>query len=107
MKAKKDDKSCNEQKGDKGVEGAVVIATSADLKVFLQNIRDKMTEEVAAPIYAMSAMNRVLNLPRIYELLDNDNKEIARDIWLRLKQCGLQIRIPPLLFGAEEEIREA
>ena len=80
------------------------IATKTDLKNFLLNIRDKMTEQVAAPIYAASAMNQVLNMPEVYDLLDKTNKEIARDIWLRLKQAGMQVRNPPMLFSADEDI---
>lgn len=100
--SKKEPKTPAEPAEQKATETAQVISTSADLKTFLQSVRDKMTDDVAAPIYAMSAMNRVLNLPKIYELLDNENKEIARDIWLRLKQSGLQVRTPPMLFGNEE-----
>lgn len=80
------------------------IVTKTDLKNFLLNIRDKMTEQVAAPIYAASAMNQVLNMPEVYDLLDKTNKEIARDIWLRLKQAGMQVRNPPMLFSADEDI---
>lgn len=102
-KGKKESKTPVAPDGDKAPEGTQVITTAADLKAFLQSVRDKMTEEVAAPIYAMSAMNRVLNMSNIYDLLDNDNKEIARDIWLRLKQAGMQLHTPPLLFSAEED----
>lgn len=80
------------------------ISTKGDLKNFLMGIRDKMTDNVAAPVYAMSAMNHLLGMSEIYALLDNENKEIARDIWLRLKQSGLQLRNPPLLFGAEDGV---
>jgi hypothetical protein len=78
------------------------IKTKAHLKAFLNNIRDRITDNGAAPIYAMSAMNHVMTLPAIYDLLDNENKEIARDIWLRIKQSGLQVRMPSLLFSADE-----
>ena len=78
------------------------IKTSSDLKEFLTALRDKMSDQAAAPIYALSAMNYVLNLPEIYSLLDNETKELARDVWLRIKQSGLQIKNPPLLFGQEE-----
>lgn len=78
------------------------IKTKAHLKAFLNNIRDRITDNGAAPIYAMSAMNHVMTLPVIYDLLDNENKEIARDIWLRIKQSGLQVRMPSLLFSADE-----
>ncbi|RIL09523.1 MAG: hypothetical protein DCC75_06325 [Proteobacteria bacterium] len=80
------------------------IRSKAELKVFLQNVRDKMAERSAAPVFALSAMNHILNLPEIYSLMDNENKEIARDVWLRLRQGGLQLRNPPLLFAEDEEV---
>ena len=79
------------------------ISTAADLKTFLRALLDKMKEESAAPIYIVGAMNYVLNLPEIYQCLDNENRELARDVWLRLKQSGLQVRNPPLLFGGEAD----
>jgi len=79
------------------------ISTKVELKAFLLNVRDKMAEGVSAAIYGMSAINFVLNLPDIHGMLDNDNKELARDIWLRLKQAGVQLRNPPMLFSADEE----
>ena len=74
------------------------INSKAELKSFLLSIRDRMAERSAAAIYASSAMNHVLTLPQVYELLDNENKELARDIFLRIKQAGMQIKSPPLLF---------
>lgn len=79
------------------------ISTSEDLKGFLRNVLDKMSDDQAAPVYSLAVMNHLLNLPDIYTLLDNENKELARDIWLRLKASGVQLRNPPLLFGAENE----
>jgi hypothetical protein len=78
------------------------ISTKEDLKTFLLGIRDRLADQSAAAIYAVSAINFALNLPTIYTLLDNENKEIARDIWLRVKQSGMQLRNPPLLFQPEE-----
>ena len=84
-----------------------VISSKADLKAFLVSIRDRMTDGSVAPIYAMSAMNSLLTMQDIYNLMDNENKEVARDIWLRLKQNGLQVKSPPLLFGEEESINSS
>jgi hypothetical protein len=101
------DKKPVKGKASKEVEESAVasaIVTKTDLKNFLLNIRDKMTEQTAAPIYAATAMNQVLNMPEVYELLDKTNKEIARDIWLRLKQAGMQVRNPPMLFSADEDV---
>lgn len=106
MKAKKDMKSKNIKTGNGAGDGERFgeVATKADLKTFLLNVRDKMAEGAAAGIYGLSAINFVLNLPAIGMLLDNDNKELARDIWLRIKQSGLQVRNPPMLFGEDEEV---
>ena len=100
------DKSASGKSNSKAADASQFgqIKTKADLKAFLQNIRDKMTEEVAAPLFAASAMNHVLNLENVYDLLGKENKEIARDIWLRLKQSGLQLRNPSLLFTADEAV---
>lgn len=96
-------------KDDKPVTPAVeadqsfgAISSKADLKKFLQDIRDKMAEGIAPAINAMSAMNYVLNLSEINDLLNEENKEIARDIWLRLRQSGIKIKNPPMLFGEED-----
>lgn len=104
----KKDKEIREKPGaadapDGEFEGAPLISTKEELKAFLVSLRDKMTEQTAAPVYAMGALNHVLNLPSIYSILDKDNKEIARDIWLRLKQSGVHLRNPPLLFGVDED----
>lgn len=103
MKSKKESKG----KNGKGMVGDGErfgeISTKAELKTFLLNVRDKMAEGAAAAIYSLSAMNFVLNLPDIHGMLDNENKELARDIWLRLKQAGVQLRNPPMLFTAEED----
>ncbi len=102
-KTKKESKKAANRQSAVEVESAATITTKEELKTFLLGIRDKMTDRSAAPIYAVSAMNFALNQPSIYQLLDNENKEIARDIWLRIKQSGMQLRNPPLLFQPEED----
>ena len=79
------------------------ISNRAELKNFLIGIRDKMTEEQSSPIYSVVAMNHVMNTPELCDFMDDEIKEIARDIWLRIKQSGLQLRNPPMLFGTEDE----
>lgn len=78
------------------------ISSTADLKSFLNTIHDKLTEDVGSPIYALTAMNHIMNLQSVYDILDSETKELARNIWLRLKASGLQLRNPPILFGAED-----
>jgi len=93
----------NDEKKEGADERPNDVTTKEELRDFLLNIRDKLADRAAAPVYALSALNHIMNKPVIYELLDKENKEIARDIWLRLKQSGFQLKNPPLLFGADGE----
>ena len=106
MKGKKEAKE-SKAKGTKedgeSLDGFGKLASKADLKSFLLSVRDRLADQSLAPIYAVTAVRYALNQPQVYEWLDNENKEMARDIWLRLKQVGLQLRNPPLLFSAEED----
>ncbi len=78
------------------------LKTQQDLKTFLTQVRQKMIEEASPPIYTLAAINLVLNRADIYELMTPESEEIAKDIWTRLKNRGIQVRNPPLLFGTEE-----
>ena len=104
MKNKKESKSKNQKNGQSNVASPIIgeINNEADLKAFLLNVRDKMAEEVAPPVYAFTVINQILTTPDIFGLLNKENKEIARDIWLRVKQAGFQARNPSMLFGAED-----
>ena len=85
-------------------EGAELsqITTKAELKAFITDVRDRLLKEQAAPIFAMAAMQQVMNLDTIYDLLDGQNKEILQEIWVKLSQSGFNLRKPPLLFGDAE-----
>lgn len=84
-------------------DSSPIISSKSELKTFLTSIKERMDDESAAPIYVVTAMNYALNTPDVYQFLDQDNKELARDIWLRVIQSGLHVRVPSLLFSAEEE----
>jgi hypothetical protein len=106
MEPKKKTKAKNtkstEIDGDSGTSFSE-INSKEELKGFLESVREKLRDTTAASIYALSAMNFVMNLTEIYTFLDNENKEIARDIWLRIKQSGMQVKTPPMLFKADED----
>lgn len=90
--------------GQTGAETACgEVSSNAELKLFLQSLLDRMGEGQVAPIFAFSAINHLLSTPEIYTLFCAETKELARDIWLRVKQSGLQIRNPVFLFAAEAE----
>jgi hypothetical protein len=77
------------------------ISTPDDLKTFLRTVLDKMSDDQSAPVYSLSLMNHLMNRPDMYRLFDKESKELARDLWLRLKASGVQIRNPPFLFTPE------
>jgi hypothetical protein len=80
------------------------IATRADLLAFVSDVRDKLLKDEAAPIFAMAAMQQVMTLETIYDLLDKEIKEILQEIWVKLSQSGFHLRKPPLLFGDGEAV---
>ena len=99
MNKKKESKSKAEKGNDSTHKAVGEISSESDLKAFLLNLRDKMVEQTAPPIFAASSMNQILTTPEVYSLLTDESKEVARDIWLRIRQSGFQISNPPLLFG--------
>ena len=102
MKAKKDTKVKEQESAVKDAKEISQIATKADLKAFITDVHDKLLKEQAAPIFAMAAMQQVMSLDNIYDLLDSQSKEILQEIWVKLSQSGFHLRKPPLLFGESE-----
>ena len=102
MKAKKDPKAKEQDNGGKELKEISKIVTKADLKVFIAEVHEKMLKEQAAPIFAMTAMQQILSLDNIYDLLDSQSKEVLQEIWVKLQQSGFHLRKPPLLFGEGE-----
>ncbi len=78
------------------------IKSVSELKEFLLSIKNQLNEKIAPPIYALTAMNYIFNQEKVYDLFDNDNRELAREIWLALQQSGLHLRKPPLLFAEDD-----
>ncbi len=99
MKNKKETKT-KSSKTSNGLNAVGDINNEADLKNLLLNIRDKMAEQTAASVYAVSAINQIMTTPELNKLLNEENKELSRDIWLRIKQSGFQLANPPMLFNA-------
>jgi hypothetical protein len=78
------------------------VTSAQDFGAFLTSVRDRMADGSAPPVYALTMLNNFMQSPDIYSLLTPENKELARDIWLRVKQAGFQIKHPPLLFSEDE-----
>lgn len=95
MKKKKINKT---QQLESTTESIAQIASAEELCAFISEVRDRLLKDEAAPIFAMTAMQQVMSLDSIYELLDTQNKEILQEIWVKLSQSGFNLRKPPLLF---------
>ena len=100
MKNKKETKS--KESATEALKEASQIGSKADLRAFITDVHERLMKEQAAPIFAMAAMQQVMSLDNIYDLLDSQNKEILQEIWVKLSQSGLHLRRPPLLFGDGE-----
>jgi hypothetical protein len=87
-----------------GIENMVQITSKNDLRVFITDVRDRVLKDDAAAIFAMAAMQQVMSLDSIYDIMDKENKEILQEIWVKLSQSGLHLRKPPLLFGDGEMV---
>jgi hypothetical protein len=85
-----------------GPQDVAQIVSKDDLRAFITDVRDRLLKDQAAPIFAMAAMQQVMSLDAIYDLMDKENKEILQEIWVKLSQSGLHLRKPPLLFGDGE-----
>jgi IS30 family transposase len=95
MKKKKGTKA---QNTSESIDAIAQISSVTELRTFISEVRDRLLKDEAAPIFAMSAMQQVMSLDTIYELLDKQNKEILQEIWVKLSQSGFTLRKPPLLF---------
>ena len=86
----------------KEVKEVVQITTRAELKAFITEVHEKVLKDQSPPVFAMAAMQQVMTLEDIEELLDSQSKEILQEIWVKLSQSGFHLRKPPLLFGESE-----
>lgn len=93
---KNTDKEITKATAEKAKSGEL---TQDDLKKFLTLVRDKMTQGTCPPIFPLSTFNYILTMPNIYEIMNKENKELARDVWARVKKWGFQVADPPMLFG--------
>lgn len=67
---------------------------------YLNEIAKNIITSDATYMHSMLALNHLLRRPEAESVLDADLKNQARDIWLKVKSCGLQLVDPPLLFGS-------
>lgn len=71
-----------------------------EISAYLSDIEKKLTETDTVATHSLVALNQLLRLPNAADLFDGENKERAKDLWIKLKGRGIQLTEPPLIFGA-------
>jgi len=73
-----------------------------EVAAFLGDIATKIVESDRSFIHSAIALNQILRVPNAHEIFDEDLKQQARDLWLKIKSTGLQLTDPPLIFGTPD-----
>jgi len=73
--------------------------TTDDVRKSLESIARKVVESRTAHLHALLTLNYLLRLPNAQRLFNEDLRQQARDLWLKVKTAGFQLDDPPLLFG--------
>ena len=98
MKGKNDSAKKESSTATTQSRGPDEITSKTDLRQFLTALKARMEGREIAPVYAFNAMQHIFNLPDVSALLDQENQDLAKAVWLKLKQAGVQLDNPPLLF---------
>lgn len=74
--------------------------TKESVRSTLETLARSVVGSQSSYMHSMILLDSLLRLPNARELFDEDLKEQARDIWLKIKSTGLQLNDPPLLFDS-------
>ncbi len=69
---------------------------------FIADISSKSISPNESLLHCAVAMNQILTNSDTAELLDEDLKKQLKDVWLKLKNTGIDLIDPPSLFGLPE-----
>ena len=76
-----------------------ISMTREQVASFLAEINRQIVEHNLPPIHTLLALNNILSQSNAHELLDEELKTQARDIWVKIKATGVHLIDPPSLFG--------
>lgn len=74
-----------------------------DIQAYLDDIEEKLLESGNAYLHSLIALDEILRHPKSAQLLDSDMKTQLRDLWSKIKESGIQLDNPPLLYGLPED----
>ncbi len=69
---------------------------------FISDISSKSVSPNESLLHCAVAINQILINPETSLLLDEDLKSQLKDVWLKLKNTGIDLIDPPGLFGLPE-----
>lgn len=72
------------------------------LAEYIADISAKCLTPNESLIHCTIAINQILTNAESSALLDEDLKSQLKDVWLKLKNMGIQLEDPPMLFGLPE-----
>ncbi|MBL7661701.1 hypothetical protein JNK13_03005 [bacterium] len=73
--------------------------TKDEIKTYLTEIETQLTGNQLPSIHALLALDGVFRLPNAHEMLDEEVKTHAKNVWNKVKAAGLHLEDPPILFG--------
>lgn len=82
---------------DKAAEEKVY--SKSELQAFMSDVAAQVVDHNLPSIHTMLALDHALRLANVREILDEDLKAQARDLWAKVKASGLHLSDPPILFG--------
>ena len=74
--------------------------TKEGIRSTLESVAMSVVGTQSSYMHSMILLDNLFRLPNARELFDDDLKEQAKDLWLKIKSTGLQLNDPPLLFEA-------
>ncbi len=88
-------------KKEKEVKAPILVeppATRESISKALDSVARSVVGTQSSYMHSMILLDNIFRLPNARELFDDDLKEQAKDLWLKIKSTGLQLNDPPLLF---------
>lgn len=89
MTKAKDDNTSSETK----------VYTKKELQAFISDVSAQVVDHNLPSIHTMLALDHALRIANVRDILDEEMKSQARDLWTKVKSSGLHLSDPPLLFG--------
>lgn len=80
--------------------------TREEVESFLADIANKVVESQGSYLHSVLALNHLMQSTNAHEIFDENLKQQARDLWLKIRASGFQLTNPPLLFGVPDAASE-